>query len=104
MRNIFNNIKHFTLQIFSTSTLFISTCAFAQTSESPVGQALSYAYNTYVLGTDGIIVSSLALTGVGFAWFKFHAVELRTVFIVVGAIGLVFGAPHLVQAIKSAVS
>lgn len=82
--------------------LMISKSAFADASESPVGEGLSYFINAVVYGTDGVVIATIAVAGVGIACLK-HRIEWVYFFYTVAGIAIVFGAPAIVQGIKSLV-
>ena len=84
------------------SGVILSKTAWADSSESPVGEGLSYFINTVVYGTDGVVIATIAIAGVGIACFK-GALEWKYLFYTVGGISIVFGAPAIVQGVKSLV-
>lgn len=100
IRRIFN--KQLT-NILTISTLFITNCAFAQSSESPVGQGLGYIVNSLIYGTDGTVLAVIAFAGTGIAAL-YHKIHWSIFVGVVAAIALIFGAPAVVSGIKSLVS
>jgi len=75
--------------------------AFAQSSESPVGQGLSYITNA-LYGTDGVVICTIAIMGVGLLCLA-HKLEWTFFIKTVAGVALLFGAGEIVSGIQSLV-
>lgn len=97
MKIIKKNIRKFMPSLMTSSTLLLlATPAFAN-EDTPVSRGLSYITDA-LLGGTGIIIATLAMMVTGLACL-FHKAEWKVFGYVVAGIGIVFGAPSIVNAI-----
>lgn len=69
--------------------------------DTPVGSGLSYITDA-LLGGTGMTIATLAMMGTGLACL-FHKLEWKFFGYTVAAIGIIFGAPAIVNSIVSLV-
>lgn len=92
-----NRIYTIACQLNSLALLVMPTIAFAGGGETPVGSTLGYIKDA-LLGGTGMTIATLAMMSVGLLCL-FHKLEWKYFGITIAGIGIVFGAPLMVDAI-----
>jgi type IV secretory pathway VirB2 component (pilin) len=103
MNLILGKLNKYLIKSFPVALLLLENYAYAQSSESPVGQGLGYIVNAFIYGTDGTVLAVIAFAGSGIAAL-YHKIHWSVFVGVVAAISIIFGAPAIVSGIKSLVS